>query len=405
MRVRYGVLVVLQGTLACALVLVSIPRAQADTKDFSYFLIPAVSNSKNDGVDVGAIAPFIFNDADGRINEIIAPMYVHNEFLGSRESLNLFKYPRRGEEITLIVSYTEKIERKFVGNYRNLYLSQGRYSLEAGAGFFKNATARFFGLGSTSPQSSETNYTDRELYGYVSGGIYVGPGQQVIYTERLRNVELQPGGIPGLPFTQSFFPDVRGTGGATIWSHRLGFLSDARDDTVTPTIGSYFTAFAELAQSLTADTNTVYSKYGIEYRKLIPDKTKRYTFAFRGRLEATVGGSEIPFFERSMLGGQNSLRGFGVGRFVDDHSVLFTVEERIQLFHLRLFGTIAEIETAPFLDAGKVTSDLGYQMLSHYEFNPGIGFRAIARPNVVGRVDVATSKDGNAVFAGLDFPF
>ena len=81
------------------------------------------------------------------------------------------------------------------------------------------------------------------------------------------------------------------------------------------------------------------------------------------------------------------------------------MEERVQLFHLRLVGTIAEIETAPFLDIGKVTNDLGNRILTHYEFNPGIGFRAIARPNVVGRVDVATSKDGNAVFAGLDFPF
>ena len=106
-----------------------------------------------------------------------------------------------------------------------------------------------------------------------------------------------------------------------------------------------------------------------------------------------------------MLGGQNSLRGFGIGRFVDNYSLLFSLEERIQLFHLRLFGTIAEIETAPFLDVGKVMSDLGNRILTHYEFNPGIGFRAIARPNVVGRVDVATSKDGNAVFAGLDFPF
>jgi len=404
MSFRHSVFLTGAGIFTCVLVLTSLATVQA-ASDWSYFLIPAVSNSKNDGIDVGLIAPFIFNDTDGRINKIIAPMYVHNEFLGSRETLNFFKYPQRGVEMTLIVSYTEKIERKFVGNYRNLYLAQGRYSLESGAGFFKNATGRFFGVGPDSPQASETNYTDRELYGYVTGGIYLGPGTRVLLTERLRNVEIQRGGITSLPFTRDFFPGVPGTGGATIWSHRVGLLSDTRDDTVTPTIGSYFTGYAELAQSLTADSTTTFSKYGIEYRKLIPDQTKRYTFAFRGRLEATVGGDEVPFFERSMLGGQNSLRGFGIGRFVDDYSVLFSFEERIQLFHLRLFGTIAEIETAPFLDVGKVTSDLGNRILTHYEFNPGIGFRAIARPNVVGRVDVATSKDGNAVFAGLDFPF
>ena len=141
-----------------------------------------------------------------------------------------------------------------------------------------------------------------------------------------------------------------------------------------------------------------------EYRTDIRDRATLEK-NFRGKFEATLGGDEVPFFERSMLGGQNSLRGFGVGRFVDDHSLVVNLEERIQLFHLRLFGTVAEIETAPFLDIGKVLSNFRYRTLAQYEFNPGIGFRAIARPNVVGRVDVATSKDGNAVFAGLDFPF
>ena len=125
MRFRHSVFLAVAGVFTCVLALTHPPIAQA-ASDWNYFLIPAVSNSKNDGFDVGLIAPFIFNDPDGRINKIIAPMYVHNEFLGSRETLNFFKYPQRGVEVTLLASYTDKIERKFVGNYRNLYLAQGR---------------------------------------------------------------------------------------------------------------------------------------------------------------------------------------------------------------------------------------------------------------------------------------
>jgi outer membrane protein assembly factor BamA len=393
-----------------------LPWAEAGAEERSYFVIPAVATSKNDGVDVGFIVPYLFADDEGRVTKIIAPMYIHNEFLGSRATLNLFRYPVRGEQIKLIASVTEKTERKFQLDYQNLFLNGGRYSLEGNVGFFKNGTARFFGLGNQTRESQETNYTDRELLGFITGGIYVGPGRRVTWTERLRNVEVQDGALTNtddaktvdgapIPFTKSVFPAIKGTGGATVWGHKLAFLDDTRDDTLTPTVGSYFTMFVELAQSLTADTHTVFSRYGFDYRILLPNQTKQYTFVFRAKLEATVGGAEIPFFERSSLGGQTSLRGFGVGRFVDNHSLVFNFEERIQLFHVKVFGTVAEVETAPFLDIGKVTDTFRYQAFSQYEANPGIGFRAIARPNVVGRVDFATGNEGRAVFAGLDFPF
>jgi len=377
----------------------------APAEERSYFVIPAVGTSKNDGVDVGVIVPYVLADDEQRVTKIIAPMFIHNEFVGSRGAINVFVYPTRGEEYRLIASYTEKTERKFLYSYRNLFLPGGRFSLEANVGFFKNGTARFFGIGNQTSPAQETNYTDRELLGHMTTGFYVGLSQRVLWTERLRNVEIQPGVVPDIPFTHTVFPAVKGTGGATVLGHKLAYLNDTRDDTVTPTIGHYLSMFAELAQTLTGSTSTVFSRYGIEYRMLIPNATKRYIFVFRGRLEATVGGAAVPFFERSSLGGQNTLRAFGVGRFVDNHSLVFNFEERIQLFHLRIVGTVAEIETAPFLDIGKVTNTFRYRAFSQYEANPGIGFRAIARPNVVGRVDFATGNEGQAVFAGLDFPF
>lgn len=382
-----------------------LPWAEVAAEERSYFVIPAVATSKNDGVDVGVIVPYILADDEGRVTQIVAPMYIHNEFLGSRATINIFRYPARGEQIKLIASITEKTERKFQLDAQKLFLDGGRYSLEGNVGFFKNGTARFFGIGNQTRENQETNYTDREILGFITGGLYVGPGRRVTWTERLRNVEVQVGAVPNIPFTQSVFPAIKGTGGATVWGHKLAFLDDTRDDTLTPTVGSYFTMFAELAQSLTADTNTVFSRYGFDYRILLPNATKRYTFVFRAKLDATVGGEEIPFFERSSLGGQTTLRGFGVGRFVDNHALVISAEERIQLFHLKVFGTVAEVEMAPFLDVGKVTNTFRYRAFSQYEANPGIGFRAIARPNVVARVDVATGNEGRAVFAGLDFPF
>jgi hypothetical protein len=40
-----------------------------------------------------------------------------------------------------------------------------------------------------------------------------------------------------------------------------------------------------------------------------------------------------------------------------------------------------------------------------YRMTPGVGLRAIVRPNVVGRLDYGYSREGGAIFAGLDFPY
>jgi hypothetical protein len=34
-----------------------------------------------------------------------------------------------------------------------------------------------------------------------------------------------------------------------------------------------------------------------------------------------------------------------------------------------------------------------------------VGFRGIIRPGTVGRIDYGYSREGGAVFAGLDYPF
>jgi hypothetical protein len=41
----------------------------------------------------------------------------------------------------------------------------------------------------------------------------------------------------------------------------------------------------------------------------------------------------------------------------------------------------------------------------NFVVNPGVGFRAVVRPNVVGRVDVGFGNEGPAIFATLGYPF
>ena len=60
---------------------------------------------------------------------------------------------------------------------------------------------------------------------------------------------------------------------------------------------------------------------------------------------------------------------------------------------------------APFLDTGQVFNSFKNVSFKDYRITPGVGFRGIIRPNVVGRIDYGFSKEGGVIFAGLDFPY
>ena len=65
----------------------------------------------------------------------------------------------------------------------------------------------------------------------------------------------------------------------------------------------------------------------------------------------------------------------------------------------------ADWEIAPFVDIGTVVESLLKTRSKNLQFNPGIGFRATVKPNIVGRVDFGFGNEGLAVFVGLGYPF
>jgi outer membrane protein assembly factor BamA len=321
-----------------------------------------------------------------------------------RGAINLFHYEPGGREIRLIASAAEKIERKLLFSYTDPAFSQGRYSLNFNATFFKNATARFFGLGEATSESAQTNYTARE--GRVSWrfGIHVNEVTQISVGQRFRQVSLQRGATD-LPFTGDEFPSVVGVQGETlIFGNRATFHYDTRNNLISPTDGMAVTAYAEVNQNIRNGDHPVYSRYEIEVKKLFPSESKRAILIVRADLQATIG-DQVPFFEQSSLGGQNNLRGYGVDRFIDKNLVAWSIEERIHVLRTKIAGTTADFEVAPFLDTGQVFNNYKDVTFDNYRMTPGIGFRGIVRPNVVGRVDYGYSKEGGAVFAGLDFPY
>ncbi|MBQ27145.1 MAG: hypothetical protein CMH81_03255 [Nitrospiraceae bacterium] len=368
-------------------------------------MLPVLATSENGGTEYGALPVFVSSNENDEIQTIVAPMYIFNEFLGSRASLNLIGFPTNDSDYRLIASYTETIERKLVARYRNYAFGHPRITFEAEGGFFKDATARFFGLSNKSRESDQTNYTNQEGIMRIMIGYRFTDHFEVQLTERFRDVDIQRGGVDSLPFITDNFSLVPGIGGATIVGHRLGALYDSRDDRETPTRGTLMTAFAELNQNIGKNFGTTFQRYHVEYTGLYPSQlSERFIFVAHAQIQ-TAFGDEIPFFEQSSLGGESTLRGFGIDRFIGYHSALFNIEERIQVTKKQIAGTMTEFEIAPFVDVGTVFDTFGSDTFDKWQLNPGIGFRAIAAPNIAARVDVGFGTEGVGVFAGLDFPF
>ncbi len=376
-------------------------QAQADTQ---YFPIPAISTSRNDGSDFGLIVPALMTGPDGDLKYLVAPMVVYNTIVGTRGTVNLFRYEPGGKELRGIASWTERIERKFMLSYVDPGFRNGRYSIGLSATHFKNATVRFFGLGPTTHKDDETNYTASETRANWKFGVYLNEVTQIAVSQRFRHMQPIQQGATELDFTGDMFPNVSGVEGATILGERISFHYDTRNSLVTPTDGMAVTAYAEINHNFRRGAEPMYSRYGLEVKKMFASESKRAILVIRGDLQATLG-SDVPFFEQSSLGGQNNLRGYGVDRYIDKQLMAFSVEERIHVLRARLAGVIADFELAPFLDTGQVFNSFKTVSFKDYRITPGVGFRGIIRPNVVGRIDYGFSKEGGVIFAGLDFPY
>ena len=380
---------------------VSVSLVRADTQVFP---IPSASTSKNDGSDAGLIVPILITDPDGELKYLLAPMLIKNSIVGTRGTFNLFRYDPGGRQMQFLASLTEKIERKLLFNYIDPAFSNGRYFLTFGGTFFKNATSRFFGLGQTTVEAGETNYTAREARANWRFGVYANEVTQIAVGQRVRQVSLQRGATD-LPFTGDVYPTVNGVQGETIIvGHRATFYYDTRNNLISPTDGMAVTAYAELNQNIRNHDFPLYSRYELEIKKLFPSESKRAILIVRADLQATLG-DQVPFFEQSSLGGQNNLRGYGVDRFIDKNLIAASIEERIHIARAKIAGVAADFELATFLDTGQVFNTFKDVSFKDYRMTPGIGFRGIVRPNVVGRIDYGYSKEGGAIFAGLDFPY
>jgi outer membrane protein assembly factor BamA len=367
--------------------------------------LPVIASSPNEGITAGALTAFLIHNKRDEINTLLAPQVNHNPNFGVTTSLYGAFYPTSEQSWELNLSKSTKVNEDYEIKLRDNSLLDKKMELNAFVFNFTDGSARFFGFEAKTKRQRETNYADREYGTNLSLGYDLGHHLQLVVGERLRKVYINEGAVENIPFIRSRFNarQVPGIDGFTAHTQRLSIVYNSLDNRDTPTYGGFAKitfepSFKELGGSVD------YHHYEFEAKGFIPLDNARYISVFRFMYSQTLG-DRVPFLEQSILGGETTLRGYGRNRFIDNTFLLCNLEERIRLFRWKIFDVTADWELAPFIDLGAVMESIDKARSRNFEFNPGIGFRAVVRPNIVGRVDLGIGRDGPALFVGLGYPF
>lgn len=367
--------------------------------------LPVIASSPNEGITSGALAAFLIHNNRDEVVTLLTPQITYNKSFGLSTSLYGAFYPTQDQNLEMNLSQSSKVNHDYEFRIRDTSLLSKK--LELNGFFFKlsDGSSRFFGFNAKSPQQMETNYANDELGYNVSAGYQIGKHFQFTLGDRFRDVKIRQGAITATPYIKDKFAlaTVPGINGFTTHAPRASISYSTLDSRDTPTFGGYTRiTFEPTMTDLGGASN--YRHYEVEAKGFIPVSNAKYISVFRLMYNQTLGDS-VPFLEQSILGGESTLRGYGRNRFIDNSFLLCNLEERIRLFRWEVFGVTADWEIAPFIDLGAVMESLAKANGSNFEFNPGVGFRAIVRPNIVGRVDLGVGKDGPALFVGLGYPF
>lgn len=367
--------------------------------------LPVIAASPNEGVTSGALTAFLAHNRQEEVTTMIAPQVNYNENFGITATLYGAYYPISERNMEFNLSRSDKVNHDIEFRIRDTTLLDKKLELNGFFFKFADGSSRFFGFNAKSSQQMETNYANDEIGYTVSAGYQIGKHFQFSLGDRFRDVKIRRGAFGRLPDIRDKFSGmtVPGIDGFTTHAPRASLSYSTLDNRDTPAYGGYTRITVEPTMKALGGAAD-YRHYEVEAKGYIPVSNNRFISVFRLMYNQTIG-DDVPFLEQSILGGESTLRGYGRNRFIDHSFLLCNLEERIRLFRWEVFGVTADWEIAPFIDLGGVMESLNRLNASEIEFNPGIGFRAIVRPNIVGRVDLGIGKDGPAVFVGLGYPF
>ena len=378
--------------------------------------IPEIITDPNEGNTIGLLGVVLFTDEKDEIRYMLAPDLRYNKTKGVFPTFRLFGYPTPQRRYSVVLGKSTTKDEDYELEFTDRSFWDGRAFVIASFLHERDSTERFFGLGNDTPESAESNYTDNDTLAQATPGVWLLPFVNVSYRMRIRRYSVEHGQVDKCGPSNGPCPfigaadappetrDPRFRESGVFWAHQVALTYDSRDSTDIPTHGALALIYSELASQALGSRNS-FVKFGGEWRDFIPLRKGNPILALRALLNYVSGDKDTPFWEQSSLGGRRTLRGFGSHRFIDFNRSLATAELRTRVWQRKLFGVRAELELAPFVEAGQVFRRVTESPIADLHWVYGLGFRGVVRPQIVGFVDIGKGAEGTAVFTGIDYPF
>jgi outer membrane protein assembly factor BamA len=361
---------------------------------------------------------FLFKNQQGDIENILAPDLNNNTDLGFGGAFRFLSYPSADTQWYFVSGGHVNLDRFVDLNFSSGRTHEKWWSFEGRVFFEHDPTERFFGIGNDSRLGGESNYMTKQVYVRTLFGWNITKNLQIALVLRPRYVRIGNGAFNNLPQTTVKYPTVKGIQGGSEIYNEIRASYDTRDSIDIPRSGGLALIYYGISDRRFMSSIS-YNRFGVDLHHywtlgnyFAMPLAKRFTIAAHGYLQYTPAGIETPFWSMARLGGYDSilydeqtLRGYGTGRFRDNNLSVANFELRTRVFEADVFGTHGIAELAPFAEAGRVFHNMSGDPLTALHPVGGIGIRGIAEPFVVGYVDVGWGGEGTAVFTGINYPF
>jgi len=288
----------------------------------------------------------------------------------------------RPSNIKFIAVYTQKKQTNIELN-PDFYLKNGLHIQTKIQ--YSDFPDQYYGIGNWTTDDMEEHFASKfwklSVEALKNVGASLNVGFQYFF-DHTKLTKTKPGGLLELSTTP-------GSAGGIASGFGYFMTYDSRDSIFYPTAGS-FHQFSAIFFGRALGSDFRFNRYHLEFRKYFRLSYSR-CLAFQTRFLFQTG--DPPFWRMGLLGGQESMRGYYLGRYRDKDLISLQAEYRwVPVFW--------RIGLAAFAGVGDVAATVGHFVPGRFKCTYGLGLRLVIDPKqrIHIRVDFGFAKNTSGVY-------